>query len=137
MNNDFLKHWRVVRFYIKKKYNIGQADLDILLFLYSEGRFTRQIFNDYSQIVSWDRKRFKRLVDSGWIITWRKSHGRSFSIYELSHQAKMMISKAYKILLGEEEIPQSIKRNPLLKNNAKYLDKVHRNIIKDIKTGRW
>ena len=137
MNNDFLKHWRVVRFYIKKKYNIGQADLDILLFLYSEGRFTRQIFNDYSQIVSWDRKRFKRLVDSGWIITWRKSHGRSFSIYELSHQAKMMISKAYKILLGEEEIPQSVKRNPLLKNNAKYLDKVHRNIIKDIKTGRW
>ena len=137
MKNDFLKHWRVVRFYIKKKYNIGQADLDILLFLYSEGRFTRQIFNDYSQIVSWDRKRFKRLVDSGWIITWRKSHGRSFSIYELSHQAKMMISKAYKILLGEEEIPQSIKRNPLLKNNAKYLDKVHRNIIKDIKTGRW
>jgi hypothetical protein len=137
MNNDFLKHWRVVRFYIKKKYNIGQADLDILLFLYSEGRFTRQIFNEYSQIVSWDRKRFKRLVDSGWIITWRKSHGRSFSIYELSHQAKMMISKAYKILLGEEEIPESIKRNPLLKNNAKYLDKVHRNIIKDIKTGRW
>tara|TARA_R110002020_G_scaffold134960_2_gene301338 strand:+ start:2240 stop:2653 length:414 start_codon:yes stop_codon:yes gene_type:complete len=137
MKNDFLKHWRVVRFYIKKKYDIGQPDLDVLLFLYSEGRFTRKIFNDYCQIVSWDRKRFKRLVDSGWIVTWRKSHGRSFSIYELSHKAKTMISRTYRILLGEEPIPDSVKRNPLLRNDAKYLDKVHKNIIKDMRKGRW
>ncbi len=137
MKNDFLKHWRVVRFYAKRKYNLTQADLDILLFLYSEGRFTKEIFKSYSEIVSWDRKRFKRLMDEGWIITWRKSHGRSFSLYELSHKAKTIISKMYRILLGEDEIPDSIKRNPLLRKDARYIDKVHKNVINDMRKGRW
>ena len=61
MKNDFLKYWRVVRYYIKRKYNLTQADLDILLFLYSEGRFTRQVFKAYEGVVNWEPKRFKRL----------------------------------------------------------------------------
>ena len=135
MKNDFLKHWRVVRYYIKRKYGLTQPDLDILLFLYSEGRFTRKIFKAYEGVVNWEPKRFKRLQEEGWIIVWRKSHGRSFSIYELSHQAKHIVSKAYKILNGEEEIPDSIRRNPLLRKGAKYSDKVHRNIIDQIQNG--
>ena len=35
-STDYLKYWRVVRYYIRAKYKISTADLDILLFLYSE-----------------------------------------------------------------------------------------------------
>jgi hypothetical protein len=41
IGNDYLKYWRVIRYYIKNKYGLTQADLDILLFLYSEQYFTK------------------------------------------------------------------------------------------------
>ena len=137
MNTDFLKHWRVVRYYIKRKYNLNQSDLDLILFLYSEGRFTKKIFDDYEAVFNWERKRFKRLMNEGWIVTWRKQHGRRYSLYELSHKAKTLVNRAYKILNGEEKIPSTPKRNPLLKERVTYNDKVYRKVIKDINQGRW
>ena len=41
-DHDYLKYWRVVRFWVKATYGIGTPDLDMLLFLYSE-----QVFNTY------------------------------------------------------------------------------------------
>ena len=41
---DYLKYWRVVRYFIKAKYNLSQADLDIILFLYSEKYFSKDDF---------------------------------------------------------------------------------------------
>ena len=37
MNSNYLKYWRVIRYFIKSKYNLTQADLDILIFLFDEG----------------------------------------------------------------------------------------------------
>ncbi len=43
-NHDYLKYWRVIRYFIKAKYNLTQADLDILFFLYSESYFSKDRF---------------------------------------------------------------------------------------------
>jgi len=137
MKNDFLKHWRVARYYIKRKYKITQSDLEILLFLYSEGRFTKKIFKDYSSVFEWEHQRFKRLQNEGWIVVWRKQHGRSHSVYELSHKAKTLVNRLYKILNGEEKIPMSSKRNPLFQKRVGFNDKVYREVIKDINNQRW
>ena len=32
-SQDHLKYWRVVRYFIKKKYNLTTSDLEMLLFL--------------------------------------------------------------------------------------------------------
>ena len=66
-----------------------------------------------------------------------KRHGRGYSLYELSHRAKTMISRIYKILQGEEKIPSTSKRNPIFKERVPYTDKVYRTVIKDINQGRW
>ena len=42
--NDYLKFWRVIRYYMKAKHGLSQVDLDILLFLYSEGYFGQADF---------------------------------------------------------------------------------------------
>ena len=39
MNNDYLKYWRVIRYFIKAKYGLSQAELDVILFLKSEGYY--------------------------------------------------------------------------------------------------
>ena len=44
-DKDYLKYWRVVRYFIKAKYGLSQADLDILLFLYSEKYFSKDKFD--------------------------------------------------------------------------------------------
>ena len=42
--DDYLKYWKVIRQYVKVKYELTQSDLDMLLFLYSEKYFDRAKF---------------------------------------------------------------------------------------------
>ena len=47
-SENYLKYWRVVRYYIKKKYNLTTAELEVLLFLKTEGRFSRDDFDTFT-----------------------------------------------------------------------------------------
>ena len=66
---NYLKYWRVVRYFINAKYGITQPDLEMLIFLYDEPYFTRAKFKEFDKVFSWDKDRFKRLVKTG---GWRK-----------------------------------------------------------------
>ena len=39
--HDYLKYWRVIRYWVKAKYGLSTPDLDMLLFLYSEEMFNK------------------------------------------------------------------------------------------------
>lgn len=132
MKSDYLKYWRVVRYYVKSKYGLTTAELEMLLFLYSEGYFDRAKFNEFNNIISWDVKRFEKLVSNGWIIYFRQPKRNIKAIYELSFKAKIMIDQVYKKLNGEE-ISISEDSSPMFKRNVKYTDKVYRNMIKDMR----
>jgi hypothetical protein len=110
-NHDYLKYWKVIRYYVQAKYGIRSADLDMLLFLYSEKYFGKQQFNDFDKLLSWDINRFNRLLSDGWISVFRKRQGNKKTLYELSYKGKRMISSVYKKLNGEE-IPMSESANP-------------------------
>jgi len=69
---DYLKYWRVVRYFIKAKYGLTQADLDILLFLYSEKYFSKDKFDEFDELISWDEDRFDKLLRDGWLNVFRK-----------------------------------------------------------------
>ncbi len=128
---DYLKYWRVVRYWAQKKYNIGNADLDVILYLYSEGIFSRKEFRDIDVICSWDKGRFYRLIREGWINVWRDktdSHNRR-KLYELSLKGKRMCASIYKKLLGEEKISESRVNNPIF-GKASYSDKLYRTAIR-------
>lgn len=125
---DYLKYWRVIRFYMKSKHGLSQADLDIILFLYSEVYFDRSDFAKFAELVSWELGRFKRLWKEGWIEHFRKHTGRSRSIYQLSPKAKSVVLDIYRKLNGEE-IPTSLSYNPMFLKNVKYTDKVYRTMI--------
>ena len=126
-NQDYLKYWKVIRYYVQAKYGIRSADLDMLLFLYSEKYFGKQQFNDFDKLLSWDINRFNRLLSDGWISVFRKRQGNKKTLYELSYKGKRMISSVYKKLNGEE-IPMSESANPMFAKNVSFSDKVYRNI---------
>ena len=125
---DYLKYWRVVRYFIKAKYGLTQADLDILLFLYSEKYFSKDKFDEFDELISWDEDRFDKLLRDGWLNVFRKKVGNRRAVYELSYKARRVVGLVYKKLNGEE-LPEHPSVNPLFKNSASYMDKVYRNYI--------
>lgn len=71
--DDYLKYWKVIRQYVKIKYGLNQADLDMLLFLHSEAYFNKDKFDEFTRVVGWDSKRFKRMLKDGWLESFRKT----------------------------------------------------------------
>jgi hypothetical protein len=128
MKSDYLKYWRVVRQFIKVKHNLSQSDLDILLFLKSEDYFSKDKFNEFDNLISWEKHRFERLRQEGWIEVFRKRMGKRKALYEISLKGKRVTTSIYKYLNGQE-IPSSNDGNPMFLKNVSYTDKVYRNFI--------
>lgn len=129
-SNDYLKYWRVVRQWAKTKHNISSADLDMMLFLYSEKLFNRKSFDEFSMTMSWDVNRFNRMINDGWIIIWRKRVHQEATLYEISFKGKSLCRAVYRKLNGEERISDNYQNNPMFAKNASYTDKRYRRIVK-------
>lgn len=126
----FLKYYRVVRYYIKKKYEISLMELDMILYLYDMPFFQKEDFNYYGTTMSWDKKRFYEMIKKGLIKEWRpgkEKYGRK-KLFELTHKAKSICSLTYKKLMQEEPISEKKESNPLF-DNPSYMDKMYRNVI--------
>ena len=128
MNSDYLKYWRIIRQYIKVKYHLTQSDLDVILFLNSEDYFSKDKFEEFDKILSWDENRFNKLLRDGWIEVFRKRKGKTKGLYNLSYKSKRVISSIYKKLNGEE-MPTSPSQNPMFLKNVSYSDRRYRNAI--------
>jgi len=128
MPSDYLKYWRVVRYFVKAKYKLNQEDLEMLLFLYSEKYFDKGKFQEYNNLLGWNKNRFEKLRQEGWIEVFRKGHRGRRSVYCLSYKTKRVIKSVYNKLEGEE-IPVSPDINPMFLKNVSYSDKVYRNMI--------
>ena len=125
---DYMKYWRVIRQFIKVKYGLSQCDLEMILFLRSEGYFSKDKFVEFNALLSWEKRRFERLRQEEWIVVFRKHAGRRKALYELSYKALRVVDLVYKKLNGEEitELPG---KNPMFLKKVSYTDKVYRNFI--------
>jgi DNA-binding MarR family transcriptional regulator len=128
LSDDYLKYWRVIRQYVKAKYKISQAQLDMLLFLKSEDYFSKDKFDEFDKLLSWNEHRFKKLLRDGWIEVFRKRKGRRKGLYTLSFKSKHLVASIYKKLSGEE-IPTTPSHNPMFLKNVSYTDKRYRDAI--------
>lgn len=127
---DFLKNWRVVRYYIQSRYDLTLSELDMLLYLYDESVFDKETFNDFADSMSWDKNRFKEMMDKGLFRVWRKGvKGRERRLYELTIKSKRICSHTYKKLLGLELISEDPYRNKIMKGEN-YMDKIYKNLIR-------
>tara|TARA_R100001244_G_scaffold123902_1_gene93614 strand:- start:118 stop:564 length:447 start_codon:yes stop_codon:yes gene_type:complete len=126
--NDCLKYWRVIRYFIKAKYGLTTADLDMLLFLYSEDIFSKEKFKEFNNILSWDVIRFNRLLRDGWIEVFLRKQKKYKTLYGVSFKTQRVINSIYKKLSGEE-IPTSLSSNPMFAKNVKFSDTVYKKMI--------
>lgn len=125
---DYLKYWKVIREFTKKKYGVTQADLDLLLFLHSEVYFSKKQFDKFSKLIQWNPKRFFWLQNDKFIEVFRPKQGRRLTIYQLSFKAKRMIDSIYDKLEGEE-IPMTEASNPMFSKKGTHRDMLYKNYI--------
>ena len=125
---DYLKYWRVVKYWTKNKYSITLGELDMMLFLYSEGVFNKQKFQEFNRLIGWNKNRFKDLLARDWIVKWRNHTYKEKALYELSYKGKRMISNVYDKLNGKE----FSENTPMFNRNAGYNDRVYREYIEKL-----
>ena len=115
-----LKHYRIIRKWACKSYGLQEADLELLIYLDAIDFFTKNDFKKGTYSYSWDNRRWNRLLKQGWIIVWRERNRttQKYNIYKVSIKCKQLISRMYRIMLGEEEMPTK-----KIKNNS-YINKV-------------
>ena len=104
---NLLKHYRIIRKWACKSYDLNDADLELLIYLEALNLFTKDDFKKGTYSYSWDNRRWNRLLKQGWITVWRKRNRttQKYHIYEVSVKCKQLISRMYRIMLGEEDMP--------------------------------
>lgn len=127
----YLKYWRVIRQYYKAKHGVSQSDLDVLLFMYDEGYFGRDRFDEYARITGWDQPRFYRMLNAGWFEVFRKANGNKKAIYRMTEKGKLLCADIYRKLNGED-IPMALCNNPMVARKARYSDKIYLDMIREM-----
>jgi len=105
---DFLKFYRLVSRWTCKQYSISISDLELLFYLDPIKYFTLEDFRDGTLYYHWD------LGD----------HNK----YKVSLKGNRLIKRVYKILIGEEQIPEDARRSKVAKREQ-YIDKVYSTAI--------
>ncbi len=122
---NLLKHYRIIRKWAAKTSDLKEADLELLIYLDAIDLFKKQDFKTGTHAYSWDNRRWNRLLKEGWIVVWRARNRttQKYHIYKVSFKCKQLISRMYRIILGEEEIPVTERSNKIMKRKS-YTDKV-------------
>jgi len=116
-----LKHYRIIRKWACKTCNLKDADLELLIYLDAVDFFTKNDFKKGTYSYSWDNRRWNRLLKEGWIYVWRERNRttQKYNIYKVSVKCKQLISRMYRIMLGEEDMPTT-----KLEKSNRYIYKV-------------
>ena len=122
---QLFKYYRIVRKWVCKANKINDADLELLIYLDAIDLFTKDDFKKGTYSYSWDNRRWNRLLKQGWIVVWRERNRttQKYHIYKVSYKCKQLISRMYRVMLGEEEMPTN-----KLKENS-YIYKVTKKAI--------
>ena len=115
-----LKYYRVVRKMLCKLNNLSDAELEKLIFLDDE-YFTKARYQEAACMdMSWNPNQFKKLLEDGWIEEFRPyKPPRQAALYRSTGKAHHLVKRVYRLLSGEEDLPTSNRRNPVMKDDDK------------------
>ncbi|MCP4323386.1 MAG: hypothetical protein GY787_16360 [Alteromonadales bacterium] len=122
---NLLKHYRIIRKWVCRNNDLTDADFELLIYLDCIDMFTIKDFKIGTYSYTWNNRRWNKLIQEDWICVWRKRNrtNQKYNIYKVSFKGKQMIKRVYRIMVGEEDIPTSEKRNSIMKGKT-YMDKV-------------
>ena len=137
---NLLKHYRIIRKWACKNNGLTDAEFELIIYLDCIDLFTKKDFEQGVYTFSWNNRRWNKLIQNNWIIVWRNRNRttQKYNIYKISFKGKQLISRIYRIMTGEEDIPTSVKRNVIMKGDT-YMNKVLQTSIDNVNKdkSRW
>jgi hypothetical protein len=100
MNNP-LKYWRTVRYFIQQKYAISIKELELIIFLYDEGFFSRVGITRSLPIHKANWQTVLSLKEQGFVAVINEKP----LLYGVTPRAKEIVAEAYAYLHNEKPIP--------------------------------
>jgi hypothetical protein len=130
---NLLKHYRLIRKWACRNNNLNDADLELLIYFDCMDLFTKQDFKIGTYAYSWDNRRWNKMIKNNWIVVWRNRNRttQKYNIYKVSFKCRQLIARMYRIMLGEEDVPTSKRRNSIMHGKT-YTDKVLITAIKNV-----
>ena len=124
-NLNLLKHYRIIREWACKNNDSTDSDLELLIYLDCIDLFTIKDFKMGTYSYSWNNRRWNKLIQKNWVVVWRNRNRttQKYNIYKVSFKGKQLIQRIYRVMLGEDDIPTSERRNSIMKGKS-YIDKV-------------
>ena len=130
---NLLKHYRLIRKWACRNNNLNDADLELLIYFDCMDLFTKQDFKIGTYAYSWDNRRWNKMIKNNWIVVWRNRNRttQKYNIYKVSFKCRQLIARMYRIMLGEDDVPTSKRRNSIMHGKT-YTDKVLITAIKNV-----
>ena len=136
----YLKYSRLVRTFMKAKYNLTQADLDCLCFLYDEDEFDINYFTlTIFLLLPFELARLYRLVNEGYLKRTGTSKFRNRQKFKISRKGLAIVNQYYEYLEGDDSLiglPRfHNKNNPFNKSEEKmkYRDRQAKKFYKNMR----
>ena len=124
-NMSLSKHYRIIRKWASRNNDLTDAEIELLIYLDCINLFTIKDFKMGTYAFSWNNRRWNKLIQNDWIVVWRRRNRttQKYNMYKVSFKGKQLIQRIYRIMLGEEDIPTSERRNSIMQGKT-YMDKV-------------
>ena len=122
---SLLKHYRIIRKWASRNNDLTDAEIELLIYLDCIDLFTIKDFKLGTYAFSWNNRRWNKLIQNDWIVVWRRRNRttQKYNMYKVSFKGKQLIQRMYRIMLGEDDIPTSERRNSIMQGKT-YMDKV-------------
>lgn len=134
---DFLQYIRPVFKWATENSGLTRPQMELILYLYPKGVFTKKDFYDYHKILGmYQIKTFDMMVKDGFIVTWRPKKRGQKALYSLTNKAKQICDKMHKFLTGEKEVPVNSRNNILAQDGRARIDGYYMDVIKRMNKDR-
>lgn len=104
---DFLKYIRIAFKWALETTGLRRGEIEVLLYAYGHGYFTRKEFTDYYSLHSiYQRHNFKLLIKDGWIKLYRDAKLERDKLYVVTHKTKGFCNSMHKYCAGLQDFPK-------------------------------
>lgn len=134
----FLQYIRLVfKWAMTHHRDLKRADLEMLLYLYPVGTFSKTQFTLYHKNMGlYAVSKMKQFLADGWIKQFRERKNRQSALYTLTRKAKMLCNKMHKMSCGEADIPTKSLEEKIIGGGVPKSDNYYLDAIKKMNAER-
>tara|TARA_Y100001963_G_scaffold61978_1_gene86498 strand:+ start:179 stop:502 length:324 start_codon:yes stop_codon:yes gene_type:complete len=102
-DNNYLKYYRDTLFYFRDNYGLKVSDIEFLFFVYDLRHFTGTfVKKNYKCSMTFLTRNMPNLMRKGYLAIYQERSRDRVRKYMISHRAKLLVTRFYKILEQKE-----------------------------------